>query len=152
MTTSTAPSRGHVNAGTRHFLRHFGEMALAMMVGMWVLAAVDAAILFAAGTTVSEVKGSAPEVVGLVLALNMTVGMTVWMRHRRHSWNMCFEMAGAMVVPALAAIVLFWCGVIHGTSITAVAMAAMWPAMIGVMLFRRTEYSRPVRVPGALDT
>jgi hypothetical protein len=54
-------------------------------------------------------------------------------------------MAGAMFVPAVAGIVLFWCAVIHGTAIGGVAMAGMVPAMIAVMLLRRTEYSQPVR-------
>jgi hypothetical protein len=131
-------------AGARHFFRHFGEMFLAMMVGMMALAAVDAAIFAAAGTSIPDVKDSAPEVWGLLMAFNMTVGMTVWMRHRRHSWAMCAEMAGAMFVPAVAAIVLFWCAVIHGRSIGGVGMAGMVPAMIAVMLLRRTEYSQPV--------
>jgi hypothetical protein len=128
----------------RHFFRHLGEMYLAMMVGMMALAALDAAIFAAAGTSIPDVKDSAPEAWGLLMALNMTVGMTVWMRHRRHTWAMCAEMAGAMLVPAVAAIVLFWCSVIHSGSVSAVEMNAMLPAMIAVMLLRRSEYSQPV--------
>ena len=131
-------------AGARHFFRHFGEMFLAMLVGMWVGAVVDAAIFAVAGTSIPAVKDSAPEVWGLLMALNMIVGMTVWMRHRRHSWAMCAEMAGAMFAPAVLAIVLFWCAVIHGASVARVEMVAMLPAMIAVMLPRRTEYSQPV--------
>jgi hypothetical protein len=131
-------------AGARHFFRHFGEMFLAMMVGMMALAGLDAAIFAAAGTSIPDVKDSAPEAWGLLMAINMTVGMTVWMRHRRHSWAMCAEMAGAMFVPAVVAIVLFWCAVIHGRAIGGVEMAAMLPAMVAVMLLRRTEYSQPV--------
>jgi hypothetical protein len=41
--------------------------------------------------------------------------------------------------------VLFWCAVIHGSAIGGAAMAGMVPAMIAVMLLRRTEYSQPVR-------
>ena len=131
-------------AGARHFFRHFGEMFLAMLVGMWVGAVMDGAIFAAAGTSIPDVKDSAPEVWGLLMALNMIVGMTVWMRHRRHSWAMCAEMAGAMFAPAVLAIVLFWCAVIHGDSVGRVEMMAMLPAMIAVMLLRRTEYSQPV--------
>jgi hypothetical protein len=131
-------------AGARHFFRHFGEMFLAMLVGMWFGAAVAAAIFAVTGTSIPEVKDSAPELWGLLMALNMIVGMTVWMRHRRHSWAMCAEMAGAMLVPAVVAIVLFWCAVIHGDSVGRVEMAVMLPAMIAVMLLRRTEYSQPV--------
>ena len=150
VTLTAEPQRGAAGhagasvAGARHFLRHFGEMFLAMMVGMWVLAAVDAAFFAAAGTSIADVKDSAPEVWGLLMALNMIVGMTLWMRHRRHSWAMCAEMAGAMFAPAVLAIVLFWCAVIHGASVPGVEMTAMLPAMIAVMLFRRTEYSQPV--------
>ena len=131
-------------AGARHFFRHFGEMFLAMMVGMWALAALDAAIFAAAGTSIPAVKDSVPEIWGLLMALNMTVGMTLWMRHRRHTWAMCAEMAGAMFAPAIVAIVLFWCAVIDGTAIGPVTMAAMAPAMLAVMLLRRTEYAQPV--------
>ena len=131
-------------AGARHFFRHFGEMFLAMLVGMWVGAAINAVIFAVAETSIPDVKDSAPEAWGLLMALNMIVGMTVWMRHRRHSWAMCTEMAGAMLVPAVLAIVLFWCAVIHGDSVGRVEMAAMLPAMIAVMLWRRTEYSQPV--------
>jgi flagellar biosynthetic protein FliP len=131
-------------AGARHFFRHFGEMFLAMLVGMWVGAVVDGAIFAVAGTSVPDVRDSAPEVWGLLMAVNMSVGMTVWMRHRRHSWPMCAEMAGAMFAPAVLAIVLFWCAVIHGDSVGRVEMMGMLPAMIAVMLLRRTEYSQPV--------
>jgi hypothetical protein len=131
--------------GTRHFFRHFGEMFAAMMVGMMVLGGLDGAILSAAGTSVRNVKDSAPEAFALVMALNMTVGMTLWMRYRRHSWAMCGEMAGAMFLPAFAALVLFWCSVVHTRAVGGVEMAAMVPAMLAVMLFRRSEYSQPVR-------
>jgi hypothetical protein len=133
-------------ASARHFFRHFGEMFLAMMVGMFALGALDALILSAAGTSVRQVRDSAPEAFAFVMALNMTVGMTMWMRYRRHSWAMCVEMAAAMFVPAAAAIVLFWCSVIHSHSIGGVEMSAMVPAMIAVMLLRRVEYSQPVHV------
>ena len=142
--TGGQQANGASVAGARHFVRHFGEMFLAMLVGMWALAALDAAVFAAAGTSIPDVKDSAPELWGLLMAVNMTVGMTLWMRHRRHSWAMCAEMAGAMFAPALLAIVLFWCAVIHGTSIGPVEMAAMLPAMVAVMLLRRTEYSQPV--------
>lgn len=134
-------------ADARHFLRHFAETFVAMMVGMMALGALDSGILSAAGTTVTHVKTSAPEAFALVMALNMTVGMTLWMRHRRHSWSMCAEMAGAMFLPATVALLLFWCSVVHTRSVGAVEMLAMLPAMLAAMLYRRAEYSRPVSDP-----
>jgi flagellar biosynthetic protein FliP len=136
--------RGASVAGARHFFRHFGEMFLAMMVGMMVLGGVDSGILSALGTSVSHVRDSAPEAFALVMALNMTVGMTLWMRYRRHPWTMCGEMVGAMFLPAIAGLILFWCSVIHTRSVGGVEMGAMVPAMLAVMLFRRAEYSQPV--------
>jgi hypothetical protein len=128
----------------RHFARHLGEMLLAMVLGMMVLGALDRAIVSAAGASVDDLGDTVPEGVALVMAFNMTVGMTVWMRHRGHSWARVAEMAGAMFAPAITAIVLFWCAVIHSESILALEHAAMLPAMIAVMLLHRSEYSRPV--------
>jgi hypothetical protein len=146
--SSATTLQGPSFAGTRHFLRHFGEMFVAMMVGMMVLGGVDGAILSAAGTSVRHVRESAPEAFALVMAFNMTVGMTLWMRYRRHSWAMCAEMGGAMFAPAIVALVLFWCSAIHTNSVGGVEMAAMIPAMLAVMLFRRIEYSQPVHSRG----
>jgi cytochrome bd-type quinol oxidase subunit 2 len=128
----------------RHFAQHLAEMLLAMVVGMMVLGALDRGIVAAAGASVDDLRDGAPELVALVMAFNMTVGMAVWMRHRGHSWARVAEMAGAMFVPAIAAIVLFWCSLIHSESILALEHAAMLPAMIAVMLLHRSEYSRPV--------
>jgi hypothetical protein len=125
------------------FLRHLGEMFIAMLAGMMVLGTGDRAILSAAGTSPSAVQDAAPELVSLVMAFNMTVGMTVWMRHRRHSWSRVTEMAGAMFIPAMVAIVLFWCAVIHKDAILSVQHLAMLPAMVGVMLLHRGEFSNP---------
>jgi hypothetical protein len=130
--------------GARHFLRHLGEMLLAMVVGMMVLGALDRGILAAAGTSAAHVRDAAPEVVAVVMALNMSAGMAVWMRHRGHAWARIAEMAGAMFVPALAAIVLFWGGVIESGAILALEHVAMIPAMVAVMLIHHGEYSRPV--------
>jgi hypothetical protein len=142
---SAPPSVAEPAVGSvRHFARHLGEMLLAMVVGMMVLGALDRGIVAAAGASVDDLRDTVPEVVALVMAFNMTAGMTVWMRHRGHSWARVAEMAGAMFVPAIAAIVLFWCAVIHSDSIFALEHAAMLPAMIAVMLLHRGEYSRPV--------
>jgi hypothetical protein len=139
-TSLAEPAVGSV----RHFAWHLGEMVLAMVVGMIVLGALDRAIVAAAGASVNDLRDTVPEVVALVMAFNMTAGMTVWMRHRGHSWARVAEMGGAMFVPAIAAIVLFWCALIDSESILGLEHAAMLPAMVAVMLLHRSEYSRPV--------
>jgi hypothetical protein len=138
------PERGATTPGARHFFRHFGEMFIAMMIGMMALGMVDRAALSGVGTSVRHVRDSAPEVFALVMALNMTIGMTVWMRYRGHSWAMCAEMALAMFAPAILAIVFFRTGVVDGQGAGGVLMGAMVPAMLAVMLLRRAEYSQPV--------
>ena len=145
----STPGRGGGVGGTLHFLRHFGEMVLAMVAGMAILGMLGRAILAAAGSNAEELQDSAPEVVALVMAFNMTVGMTVWMRHRGHAWPRVAEMAGAMFVPSVAAIVLFWCAVIHSDAILALQHVAMLPAMLAVMLLHRSEYSQPVHAHSA---
>jgi uncharacterized membrane protein YfbV (UPF0208 family) len=49
-----------------------------------------------------------------------------------------------MFVPAVAAIALFWGGVIQSGAILALEHVAMIPAMVAVMLVHRGEYSQPV--------
>ncbi len=142
---SRTASEAERAGGTRHFARHFCEMFLAMMAGMMVLGALDSGILSAASTSVEHVRNAAPEVFALVMALNMTIGMTVWMRYRGHSWAMCAEMGAAMFAPAILAIVLFRAGVVDGRSAGGVLMGAMVPAMMAAMLLRLTDYSQPVR-------
>jgi hypothetical protein len=134
--------------GARHFLRHLGEMLLAMVVGMIVFGAIGRGILAAAGTSASDVRETAPEVVAVVMAFNMSAGMAVWMRHRGHARARIAEMVGAMFVPAVAAIALFWGGVIESGAILALEHVAMIPAMVAVMLVHRGEYSRPVHHHG----
>jgi hypothetical protein len=157
MATSTTSSRSlravetgrMISAhGARHFVGHLGEMLLAMVVGMIVLGALDRGVLAAVGTSASHVRDAAPEVVALVMAFNMSAGMAVWMRHRGHAWARIAEMAGAMFIPAVAAIALFWGGVIESGAILALEHVAMIPAMVAVMLVHRGEYSRPVHHHG----
>ena len=63
------------------FLRHLGEMTLAMFAGMMLLGPIATRILTAlgAGTAVSE-----PEVAAASMATTMTIGMAAWMLMRGH--------------------------------------------------------------------
>jgi len=127
--TSTRQARpGHDAHG---FLRHFFEMALAMMAGMMVSAAI---FLSAVGMTAAE-----------------AVAMVTWMRHRRHTWRSSSEMAAAMVIPAVPLICLRLLDVISGPICGAYCFTTI-VAMVVVMRYRRTDYcvaasaSRPSRL------
>jgi hypothetical protein len=126
-----------------HFVRHLGEMLLAMVVGMALFGAPFSGILVAAGTSFEEALETAPELIALVLMFNMTVPMVVWMRHRGHSPGRVAEMAGAMLAVGMAACVLLWASLIESTAICGAECALMIPVMTAVMLLHRREYSRP---------
>jgi hypothetical protein len=122
-------------AGARHFLRHFVEMLLAMLLGMAI-----------AEPAVQGLRGGAPALAVLVMALAMSAPMAAWMRHRRHEWARVAEMAGAMLVPALVIVALLASGALHGgRAALEILHGAMVPSMLAAMLWRRGTYSQGVR-------
>src|SRR5262245_66242069 len=80
--TSRIPS-GVLAAG--RFALHFGEMVLAMYVGMLIY---------------MPVEGLLPNSLQQIgMALFMAWPMVVWMRMRGHGWRRGFEMSAAMLIP-----------------------------------------------------
>jgi hypothetical protein len=136
----------NVNAGTtragskRAFARHFGEMVLAMFLGMLVLGGVAELLFAAAGNGLSDQSGGTQV---MVMGVSMTVPMITWMRHRGHSAARNVEMALSMIVPSAAAAALAWAGVLGAGAALGVQHVVMIPAMLGVMLWRYQEYSHP---------
>jgi hypothetical protein len=130
---------GASSGGSRRaFARHFGEMVLAMLLGMVLLGGL-AELLFAAfGSSLSDQSGGAQI---LLMGFNMTVPMVIWMSYRGHGRARNVEMAMSMIVPSVAAAVLAWAGVLESAAALAVQHAVMIPAMLGVMLWRYEEYS-----------
>lgn len=122
--------------GRRHFVRHYMEMVVAMVVGMVVLGAAAAGVEAATGLE----PPAGPELTSLAMAVSMSAGMVVWMRHRAHGWAATVEMAGAMFVPALALMPLLWLGVIDGDALLMLEHLVMLPLMYVVMHRRRSEY------------
>ena len=122
----------------RRFVRHFLEMVAAMVGGMVVFGGLVS--LFCALTGHQDLfehaGASAP-----IMATNMTVGMSLWMRHRGHDWAAVGEMAAAMYVPLVVLLVPFWVGVLPGGALLGGMHALMLPAMWIAMLHRRDEYT-----------
>ncbi len=127
-TISSLPSRGRQ---TLRFLRHFGEMVLAMLLGMAVFDMVTGAIHIPMGLEVSA----------LAMAVAMTVPMVAWMRIRKHAWRPSAEMAGAMIVPTLLLIAGSRLGLLPRTSLMLGTHILMLPAMLGVMLASFRDYT-----------
>ncbi|WP_433124085.1 hypothetical protein ACQPWW_18060 [Micromonospora sp. CA-240977] len=141
-TGQPAPPVPAATGGRRGWWWHLGEMAVAMLVGMLLLGPLwDAAgTLLGVGATLGR-----PEVAALVMATNMTVGMTVWMRYRAHHWRGVGEMAAAMYVPFLLLLVPFRVGLLDGDALLLGGHLLMVPAMVLVAVRHRHEPPVAVR-------
>ena len=91
---------------TRHFIRHYVEMLVAMFLGMLVLGAPALVALGAAGVSSAELRSEAPALLLLGMGVTMTVPMVAWMRYRGHGWAASNEMAASMLIPTAGVISL----------------------------------------------
>lgn len=134
-----------MNAPTRHFVRHYVEMVVAMFLGMGVLLPPLGAALRAAGTSLH----SSDVLMISAMALTMTAPMVGWMRYRGHSWPVCADMAAAMAIPTLAVLALLWSGLVADLgTLLVIEHVAMLPSMLVAMLLRRDEYTGSVHHHG----
>ena len=121
---------------TAHFIRHYLEMVIAMLLGM--------AVLGVPGFIALDALGVDTDAAGVLLwgmAITMTVPMVAWMRHRGHGWMPSMEMAAAMIVPTIGALALYEAGLLDDAhAAMGIQHVVMFPAMLGVMLLRRREY------------
>jgi hypothetical protein len=138
-TISPAPSApAEHRLSPRRFASHFGQMVVAMAVGMvalhplwmWVLDAVGAAELM-----------SNPYTGALIMATDMTVAMSAWMKVRGHRWRPIAEMGAAMYVPFLVLFVPLALGLIGSGALMLWGHLLMLPAMAAAMLLRPHEYA-----------
>ena len=120
----------------KHFLRHYGEMVLAMFLGMAILGLPVDRIM-------SSVGADSDAFMFLGMATTMTVPMVGWMIYRGHGWRANTEMSASMFVPAFAVIGALTTGVLTDTGVLMlVEHIVMLLAMAGVMLLRPEEYIR----------
>jgi hypothetical protein len=123
----------------RAFVRHFGEMVLAMFAGMVVLGGLAQLLFALAGSSLSDQPGGLQV---MLMGFSMTVPMVIWMSYRGHSAARSAEMAASMIVPTVAAAALAWTGALGSGAALGVQHAVMIPAMLGVMLWRFEHYSQ----------
>jgi hypothetical protein len=142
-TTPYDQPRRHL-AGWLPFIRHYIEMVLAMAVGMFALMPLWTLAVQAVGAP--HLLAHA-ELMTLVMATDMALGMGAWMAWRRHGWRDIAEMSAAMYLP----FVIFFPATLAGAMTSGTMMAAghvlMLLAMLAVMLRRRDHYGhrRPAR-------
>ncbi|WP_327092897.1 hypothetical protein OIE66_20320 [Nonomuraea sp. NBC_01738] len=113
------------------FVRHYAEMIIAMFAGMFLFGWLRGLV----GLT-----ADGAELRYLLMAVDMSIGMALWMRLRGHGWASTLEMCAAMFVPVVPLFPLLWTGVIDEGTMMTLAHVAMFPAMLAVMLWRRAEY------------
>jgi|tagenome__1003787_1003787.scaffolds.fasta_scaffold20921171_2 hypothetical protein len=130
-----------LSASTRHFIRHYVEMVVAMFLGMAVLGVPVGWGLDAVGSSWSELNTDAPALMLLGMAVTMTVPMVGWMRYRGHGWRANAEMAASMLVPTAAAIGVLEAGLLGIGVLLVAEHVVMLLAMLGVMLLRPAEYT-----------
>ena len=118
----------------KHFLRHYGEMVLAMFLGMAILGLPVDRIM-------SSVGADSDAFMFLGMATTMTVPMVGWMIYRGHGWRANTEMSASMFVPAFAVIAALATGLLTDIgTLMIIEHVVMLLAMAGVMLLRPDEY------------
>jgi hypothetical protein len=119
---------------TKHFIRHYVEMVVAMFLGMAVLG-------FPIGGALDALGADSDAWMFLGMATSMTVPMVAWMMYRGHGWRANAEMSASMYVPAFAIVGLLTSGLLTDIGVLMVAEhVVMLAAMAGVMLLRPDEY------------
>jgi hypothetical protein len=123
-----------MSTSAKHFLRHYGEMVLAMFLGMAVLG-------LPADWAMRSVGADSDAFMFLEMATTMTVPMVGWMIYRGHGWRANAEMSASMFVPTFAVIGVLTSGILTDLGVLmAVEHIVMLLAMAGVMLLRPQEY------------
>ena len=122
----------------RRFALHYGEMVLAMLVGMmvlyplWMLATVG----------VDDGSGlRSVEVESLVMATTMAVPMAGWMRFRGHGWAPALEMSAAMYAGFVVLFPFLWAGALDDHGVMMVGHVLMFVLMLVAMVWRHEEYT-----------
>jgi hypothetical protein len=126
-----------MSRSTRHLIRHYVEMVVAMFLGMAVLGLPAGWLLSAVGSSWSELRTDAPALMLFGMAVTMTVPMVGWMVYRGHGWRANTEMSASMFAPTFAVIALLWVGLVEELGSLLVIEHV---AMLGAMLMRRVEY------------
>jgi len=126
--------KGHLSP----FWRHFLQMLAAMVVGMITAGAIFLTIVGA--KTWDEVTVQYPTQALLAMAAGMTVPMVAWMVYRGMGWTNSYQMAAVMILPVIPFLCLVWFDVTNSAPCALYCLLSI-AAMLGLMLYRRDEYS-----------
>jgi hypothetical protein len=132
--------------GYFYFAKHFAVMVALMYAGMFVL---DPVYDFGAALAgADDPWGRLPVLSNIVMALNMSVPMVLYMRHQRHSWRSIREMSAVMLLPAALTMGPYLVGTMTAGTMMSLSHATMIPLMAVAMTFRFREYAQHKRGHG----
>jgi hypothetical protein len=124
-----------MSPATKHLIRHYVEMVIAMFAGMAVLA-------IPADLAMDALGADSDEFMFLGMATTMTAPMVAWMIYRGHGWRANAEMSASMFVPTFAVIGVLSAGLLTDIgALMVIEHVAMLLAMAGAMLLRKAEYT-----------
>jgi hypothetical protein len=136
LTPSTGAADVHPHSrsrAARHFVLHYVEMVVAMLVGMFLFGFLEDLVWPALSVRA--------DVGVLVMATNMSLGMGAWMRFRGHSWRGIAEMSAAMYLPFVVLLVPFCVGAVGEGALMTWGHLSMLLTMALVMVVRPSEYT-----------
>jgi hypothetical protein len=146
------PHRPHERAAIRHgpvagflqsvgrFALHLFEMCMVMCVGAILLSVLFFGAAAMLGYT--DLPQQAPELAVLVIAINLSLPMAVWMRFMGMEWRPTLEMSGSTMVAGLLLIAAYWLDIVAKSSLMELQTGLLaCPLMFAVMLFRFRLYS-----------
>ena len=136
------PRRRHL-ADWLPFIRHYIEMVLAMVIGMYALMPLWPVAFRAAG---AQHLLDHAEPMALSMATGMAIGMAAWMAFRRHGWRDIAEMTAAMYLPFVILFPATLAGAMTSGTMMIAGHGLMLATMLALMLWRRDHYGhRPAR-------
>jgi hypothetical protein len=130
------PRRRHL-AGWLPFIRHYIEMVLAMVIGMYALMPLWPVAFRAVG---AQHLLDHAEPLALSMATGMAIGMAAWMVFRRHGWRDIAEMTAAMYLPFVILFPATLAGAMTSGTMMVAGHGLMLATMLAVMLRRRDHY------------
>jgi hypothetical protein len=145
-----ATATGIPRVGRRIRISPFWAHLLEMFVAMWIGMALGTPALRAAlglPTSAEQAYELYPWQSVLLMGVSMTVPMVAWMLLRGHGRRNAAEMAAAMLVPGVPFVLLCSVHVLAGRPAAGIYMALSIPAMLGLMWYRRVEYSMHMPPP-----
>jgi hypothetical protein len=121
------------------FVWHFFQMCMVMCAG-----AVALSVLFFGAAKLlgyTDLDQRAPELTVLVIAINLSLPMAVWMRFMGMAWRPTLEMSGSTMAVGLLLIAAYWLDLVAKSDLIPLQTSLACPLMLVVMLFRFRLYS-----------